>query len=162
MRDCVFVNTNTVSSISQRPALSRPATNASYLRGIEGVPARLDGPESLRCLEQEATWGGAAGFADRLLRPDDVHDGVYQCQVGERLREIAKVTPGLAIYLLGIELQGARVREQLLAELAGTPVLADHRPRRHQPERADRQVALLAREPVVGLVDAVTQHQPVG
>ena len=39
--------------------------------------------------------------------------------------------------------------------------LADDRQRRHQPERADQERALLARQAVVGLVGAVAQHEPV-
>ena len=63
--------------------------------------------------------------------------------------------------LLGVQPERAGERQQLLAQLPGPLLLADLDERRHQPERADGERAFLARQPVVGLLDAVAQHQPV-
>ena len=57
--------------------------------------------------------------------------------------------------------QRAGEREQLLAQSSCSGELADLDQRRDEPERADRERALLAREPVVGLPHAVAQHEPV-
>src|SRR5690242_21893297 len=67
-----------------------------------------------------------------LVGADDVHDGVDQRQVREGLREVAEVAPGLGVDLLGVEHQRARVAEQLLAQPARAPQLAD------LAERADQ------------------------
>ena len=69
--------------------------------------------------------------------------------------------PAAGIDLLGVEPQGAGERQELLAQLPGPVVLPDLDQRRHEPERADRERALLARQPVVGLLDAVAQHEAV-
>ena len=60
-----------------------------------------------------------------LLGPDDVHDGVDQRQVRERLGEVAQLTPGAGIDLLGVQRQWAGVRKQLLAQGTGAGQLAD-------------------------------------
>ena len=82
-------------------------------------------------------------------------------QVGERLREVAEVAAAAGVELLGVEAERAGEREQLLAQRPGPAVLADLDQRRHEPERADRERALLAGEPVVGLLHAVAQHEAV-
>ena len=87
--------------------------------------------------------------------------GVDQRQVGERLREVAQVPSGARLDLLGVQMQRAGERQQPLAQVLGPVDLADLDQRRHQPERADGEGALLAGQPVVGLLDAVAQHQPV-
>ena len=96
-----------------------------------------------------------------LIRPDDVHHGVDEREVGERLREVAQVASAVRLDLLGVEQQRAGVREQLLAQRPGPVQLADLGERRDEPERADRERALLTRQPVVGLLHAVAQHQAV-
>jgi hypothetical protein len=53
-----------------------------------------------------------------LLGVDHVHDCVDQSQVRERLREVAEVAAALRVDLLGVEAERARVREQLVAEVA--------------------------------------------
>src|ERR1700693_3711964 len=59
------------------------------------------------------------------LGVDHVHDGVDQRQVREGLREVAQVPAAARVDLLGIELQRARVRQQLLAQLACPVQLTD-------------------------------------
>ena len=61
-------------------------------------------------------------------------DRVDQRQVGERLREVAELLPGVRIDLLGIELQGSGERQQLRAQLPRPVVLTDLTQRRHRPE----------------------------
>ena len=96
-----------------------------------------------------------------LLGPDDVQDCIDQRQVGECLREVAQVAAGERIDLLGEQRQRTGQREKLLAQTAGAGQLADFNQRGHQPERADREGALLAGEAVVGLLNAVAQNQAV-
>jgi hypothetical protein len=69
--------------------------------------------------------GGSYRRLHRLLGLDHVHHGVDERQVGERLREVAEVSAPLRVDFLGVELERARVRQQLLAYLPGTAVLAD-------------------------------------
>ena len=98
---------------------------------------------------------------EALVCPDDVHDRVDQRKVGEGLREVAQVAAGARVDLLGVETERAGVGEQLLAEVTAALDLADLDQRGHEPERADREGALLAGEAVVGLLDAVAQDEPV-
>ena len=84
-----------------------------------------------------------------------------QREVREGLREVAQVPAGAGVELLGVEAQRRGDAEQALHQVAGPLVVADDRQRRHEPERADQEAALLARQAVVGLVGAVTQHETV-
>ena len=68
---------------------------------------------------------GAVGL---LLGADDVHHGVDQRQVGERLREVPEVTAGARFDLLGVEVQRAGEGQQSLAQM-----LCPARPRRSRP-----------------------------
>src|SRR3981189_2319798 len=93
---------------------------------------------------------------DELVRQarlgvDHMHHGVDQRQVGKRLREIAEVPAAARVDLLGIELQRAGVRKQLLAQDPPAVELADLAQRRNKPERADREGAFLAAQSIVGL-----------
>src|ERR1700680_3524181 len=78
------------------------------------------------------------------LRIDDMHHRVDQSEVGERLREVPEVPAAPRVDLLRVELERARVRQQLLAQLPRLRELPNLRERRHQPEGADRKSALLA------------------
>ena len=79
----------------------------------------------------------------------------------ERLGEVAEVTAGAVIDLLGVEAERRGVAEQALAQLPGADQLADLGECRDQPERADQEGAFLAGEAIVGLIHAVAQDQPV-
>src|SRR5215207_3176119 len=103
--------------------------------------------------------GGPLGQS--LIRADDVHHGVDERQVRERLREVAKVTPAVRLDLLGVQQERARVGKQFLAQSAGAIHLADLRERGDEPERADRERPLLTSEPVVGRLHAVPEHEAV-
>jgi hypothetical protein len=76
----------------------------------QGIRQEGRGPEA-------SVSGLAEGFGRRHIRPggvfgpDDVHHGIDQGQVGEGLGEVAQVAPGPGIELLGIELQGAGIRQ---------------------------------------------------
>src|SRR6185295_5049502 len=61
---------------------------------------------------------------------------LHQCEMGERLREVAEVPAGLSVELLGVEAERGRNPKQLLHEVAGALELADDRERRDEPERA--------------------------
>ena len=63
--------------------------------------------------------------AGRLLVVDDVHHGVDQGQVGERLREVALVPAGAGVDLLRVEQQRAGVRQHLFAQVPRLSLLAD-------------------------------------
>ncbi len=56
---------------------------------------------------------------------------------------------------------GEAIRSSLLHQVARLLQLAHDRQRRDEPERADEEGALLAREAVVGLVGAVAEHEAV-
>jgi hypothetical protein len=90
-----------------------------------------------------------------------VEDGVDQGEVGEGLGEVAQMLAAVRVDLLAVELERPGERQQLGAQLVGEPMLADLAQRRDQPEGADRERALLAAEPVVGLFHLVPQHEPV-
>src|SRR4051794_4451751 len=94
-----------------------------------------------------------------LFRTDEVHHCVDECEVGEGLGEVAVVPACVRVQFFGVEVQWARVAEQFLAERAGPSQLADLRQSRYQPERADREGALVARETVVRLFGPVAQNQ---
>ena len=99
-----------------------------------------------------AEYGGRP-TVDALLVGDHVGDGIDQRQVGERLREVAEVAPAPGVELLGEEVEPARRLQQSFAERPRPRRLADLRQGRDQPEGADQEGPLLAREAVVGLVD---------
>jgi hypothetical protein len=81
--------------------------------------------------------------------------------VGEGLREVAEVTSRVGVELLGVEAERRRNPKQLLHQVACPLELPDDRQRRHEPERADEERALLARQTVVGLVGAIAEHEAV-
>ena len=103
----------------------------------------------------------SAAPARRFFGADDVHQRVDLRQVGERLGEVPPVAAGARVDLFGVEAERARVGQHPLAQLACSIELADLHQRRDQPERTDRERALLALETVVGLLGAIAQHQPV-
>ena len=71
------------------------------------------------------------------------------------------MAPGLGVDLLRVEAQRARRGEEPFAEATSPRQLADLDQRRDEPERADRERALLAAQPVIGLVGAVAQDEPM-
>src|SRR5262249_1851527 len=113
--------------------------------------------------------GSGAGEPERrelagiqaALGTDHVHDCIDQREVSEGLRKVAEVTAASVVDLLGVELQRAGVREQLLTELTRSRYLADLHQRRDQPEGADGECPLFAAKAVVSLLDAVAEHQAV-
>jgi len=66
-----------------------------------------------------------------------MHHGVDECQVGERLREIAQMPAGARLDLLRIKVQRAGERQQPLTQMPGPADLTDLDQRGDQPERAD-------------------------
>ncbi len=79
----------------------------------------------------------------------------------ERLREVAQVAAGARVELLRVEPQRRCDPQQPLHHVPGPLALADDRERGHEPERADQEAPLLARQAVVGLAGAVAQHEAV-
>src|SRR4051812_37863923 len=79
----------------------------------------------------------------------------------ERLREVAQMATGAGVELFGVEAERRGLAEQPLEQVTCPLELADHRERRDEPERADDERPLLAGQPVVGLVGAVAQHEPI-
>ena len=69
--------------------------------------------------------------------------------------------PVLGVELLGVEPQRRGDPQQPLHQVARALLLADDRERGHEPERADQEAALLARQAVVGLAGPVAQHEAV-
>src|SRR6478735_2988601 len=82
-------------------------------------------------------------------------------EMRERLREVAEVVTGLGVELLGVETERRRDADQSLQQVTRALLLADDGEGRDQPERADQERALLARQSVVGLVGAVAQDESV-
>ena len=68
---------------------------------------------------------------------------------------------GVGIELLGVEPERRGDPEQPLHQVARLLQLADDRQRRDEPEGADEERALLAREAVVGLVGVVAEDEAV-
>ncbi len=97
----------------------------------------------------------------QFLGDDDPGGGLDQREVRERLREVAQVPAGVGVELLGVEPERRRDAQQALHQVARVLQLADDRQRRDEPERADQERALLARQAVVGLVGLVAQHEAV-
>ena len=87
--------------------------------------------------------------------------GLDQREVREGLREVAEVPAGVGVELLGVEAERRGDAQQALHQVAGALLLADDRERGDEPERADEERALLARQAVVGLVGAVAQDEAV-
>ena len=56
---------------------------------------------------------------------DQMDDRVDEREVGEGLREVPEVTPGMRVDLLGVQQQRARVGEQLFAQRPGAGDLSD-------------------------------------
>ena len=92
---------------------------------------------------------------------DDPRGRLDQREVREGLREVAQVPAGAGVELLGVQAQRRGDAEQALHQVAGALVVADDRQRRDEPERADQEAALLARQAVVGLAGPVAQHEAV-
>ena len=178
---CVFAQTNKCSDITE------PITDHTSL-GLPGLPpvpasecrdrsagasrtCRPDRPilpcccghASTRPPTHEGRYVGAlAGWSapDRsasFFRADDVDHGVDQRQVGEGRGKL----PGAVRYAASAYRCSGLAKDSSRSHRCWPVDLADLHQRRHQPERADGEGALLAGEPVVGLLDAVTQHQPV-
>ena len=97
----------------------------------------------------------------QLLGDDDPRRRFDQRQVRERLREVAEVTPGVRVELLREQAQRRRDPQQPLHQVARALELADDRERRDEPERADQERALLARQAVVGLLGPVAEDEAV-
>src|SRR3954453_13893492 len=95
------------------------------------------------------------------LGDDDPGSRLDQGEVRERLREVAEVAAGVSVELLRVEPERRGDPEQALHQVAGALLLADDRQRRDQPEGADQEAALLAREPVVRLAGPIAQYEPV-
>ena len=66
--------------------------------------------------------------------------------------KLPEVAAGVGVELLGVEAERRRDAQQPLHQVAGALQLADDRQRGDEPERADQERALLARQAVVGLV----------
>src|SRR3954471_3553215 len=99
---------------------ARAATASASATVVSRTSDPGDQPGVVALGRQRRLLGG-----ELLVGADDVHDGVDQRQVGERLREVAEVPPGAGVDLLGVEVQRRRVAEQLLAQVTREPVLAD-------------------------------------
>jgi hypothetical protein len=74
-----------------------------------------------------------------LLGLDQVHHGVDQREVRERLREVAKMPARGRVDLLAVQAERARKRQELLAQGVRPVHLTDLDQRRDEPERADRE-----------------------
>ena len=95
------------------------------------------------------------------LGQDDPAGGLDQSQMREGLREVAQVSPGVDVELLGEQAQGGRDAKQALHQVPGTLPLADDREGGDEPERTDQERSLLPRQTVVGLVRLVPEHVAV-
>src|SRR5688572_4133478 len=85
------------------------------------------------------------------LGDDDPGCRLDQCEVRERLREVAEVVTGVHVELLGEEPVRGGDPKQAFHQVTGKLLLADDRQRGHQPERADQERSFLAGQAVVGL-----------
>src|SRR4051794_12430023 len=97
----------------------------------------------------------------QALGDDDSRSRLDQGEVGERLRKVPEVATRRGVELLGVQPQRRRDAQELLHQVAGRLRLVHDRQRRHEPERADQEAALLAGKAVVGLAGAVAQYEAV-
>src|SRR5664280_976986 len=104
-RKCVCVARN------RPPRLPCPECNSLYAHGA--VIARSSGTATEPV---ELRFALACVQLELLLGVDDVHDGVDQCQVRERLREVTELAAGGSVELLGVQSEWTRMGKQLLAE----------------------------------------------
>ena len=120
----------------------------------------------------ERAAAGAAPDHDHVIRAhsrqlresfseDDSRRGLDEGEVREGLREVAEVPAGARVELLGVEAERRRDAQQALHQVAGALQLADDRQRGDEPEGADQEAALLARQAVVGLVGLVAKDEAV-
>src|SRR5439155_16467200 len=96
-----------------------------------------------------------------MLGVDDVDDRVDQRQVGERLRIVAPVAPGLWVDLFCVQAQRACRGQETFAEPTRARKLPDLDERRDKPEGADGERALLALQPIVRLCGPIAEHESV-
>ena len=133
--------------VARERAAAGAGPDDDHVVGVHGPPQRWGSAHLHRWLEQ--------------LGDDDPRGGLDQREVRERLREVAEVAAGVGVELLGVEPERRRDPQQPLHQVARLLQLADDRERGDEPERADEERALLAREAVVGLVGAVAEHEAV-
>ena len=96
--------------------------------------------------------GSASESASRFgeaLGDDEPRGGLDEGEVREGLREVAEVAGGLRVVLLREQPERRGRRYDALHEGARRLRLTHDRERRHEPEGADHEAALLAGEPVV-------------
>ena len=79
----------------------------------------------------------------------------------ERLRVVPQMVPAAGVQFLGVQMQRACQRQELLAQAARPLLFADQRQGRDQPERADREGPFVSFQAVIGRFDAVPEHQAV-
>src|SRR3954470_19122923 len=96
------------------------------------------------------TWRSISELREALGQ-DDLGRRLDEGEVRERLREVAQVPAGAGVELLGVEPERRGDAEQALHQVAGALPVADDRERRDEPERADQEAPLLARQAVVRL-----------
>src|SRR5262249_29796432 len=105
-----------------RRAAPLPAPRLSPVaRGLSGGRRRVDHPG----VGHGRGRADHASLLDLLLGADHVYDRIDQRQVSKRLWEVAHVTAGAGVDLLGVQAKWARVRQQTLAQIAGALELAD-------------------------------------
>ena len=152
----------------------RRARASSAARAGASRRARAAGcacPDGARCRDERPA-AGAASDHDHVVVAHQLSSssrsatmiragGLDQREVRERLREVAQVAAGVGVELLGVQPERRGDAQQALHQVARALLLADDRQRRHEPERADEERALLARQAVVGLAGAVAQHEAV-
>src|SRR6516165_4863118 len=98
---------------------------------------------------QARQWRGWGGSCPCPLAAEDP-GRVDQGEVGECLREVADLPPTGDVVLLGVQAQVVAQGEQPLEQLPRLGLAAVQRERLDQPERAGKELALTARQAVVG------------
>ena len=99
----------------------------------------------------------SADSSGRMIRPAASINARCENACGK----VAEVPAGLGVELLRVEAERRCHSEQLLHQVACLLQLPHDGERGDQPERADQERPLLAREPVVGLVRLVAEHEAV-
>src|SRR3954468_22859345 len=135
----------------------RFATPATRISATRTIPAR-----SGACLGSLITrTPRSSSQLVQALGDDDRRGRLDKREMREGLWEVAEVPAGVGVELLGVQTERRGHAQQPLHQVACALALADERPRAHQPERADEERALLARQAVVGLAGAVAQDEAV-
>src|SRR5215207_4476038 len=153
-RSPVIPNTTRTSPIGPSASFVFPATVCSLMLDLESLDVRL-------CRAASLAEHGIHESRPVVELVVEVHGGVDEGEVAECLREIAELLPREPD-LLGVEAEVVRVGQHLLERELGFIEASGACERVDVPERAQREGALGAAEPVGRCTRVVAVDEAVG